>query len=288
MSVQNPERVVTKQDLKDFYDGIFPYLGGMPEILANKFSKGDMYSTSEKIVGQWIDGKPVYQKTIQLTKATSANTWYTTPIGASVDTVVSLKGFCTDNAHYWGFENPMYGDATLPSFYAQNNNETTANIIAFYSTSNAWVGRTSYYATIQYTKTTDSAVSIGSDTDYSTTEKIVGTWIDGKPLYQRTFNIASNSYITNANSRSNSIIADLSSSNIDYLIIKNAVYHATNGNYEYFPYSYIDSNGDLQRIMWLDWVDNTSQVFVWIANFTNAQMTSTCGISFTVQYTKTS
>ena len=28
MPVQNPERVVTKQDLKDFYDGIRPYLGG--------------------------------------------------------------------------------------------------------------------------------------------------------------------------------------------------------------------------------------------------------------------
>lgn len=28
MSVQHPERVVTKQDLKDFYDSILPYLGG--------------------------------------------------------------------------------------------------------------------------------------------------------------------------------------------------------------------------------------------------------------------
>lgn len=28
MTIQNPERVVTKQDLRDFYDGIFPYLGG--------------------------------------------------------------------------------------------------------------------------------------------------------------------------------------------------------------------------------------------------------------------
>ena len=28
MSVENPERVVTKQDLKDFYDEIRPYLGG--------------------------------------------------------------------------------------------------------------------------------------------------------------------------------------------------------------------------------------------------------------------
>ena len=28
MSVQNPERVVTKQDLADFYQEILPYLGG--------------------------------------------------------------------------------------------------------------------------------------------------------------------------------------------------------------------------------------------------------------------
>lgn len=28
MPMQNPERVVTKEDLKEFYDGIFPYLGG--------------------------------------------------------------------------------------------------------------------------------------------------------------------------------------------------------------------------------------------------------------------
>ena len=28
MTMQNPERVVTKQDLRDFYDGIYPYLGG--------------------------------------------------------------------------------------------------------------------------------------------------------------------------------------------------------------------------------------------------------------------
>ena len=38
---------------------------------------------------------------------------------------------------------------------------------------------------LPFTKTTDSPIAIGSDTDYSTDEKIVGTWIDGKPLYQR-------------------------------------------------------------------------------------------------------
>ena len=64
MSLTNPKDVVTEERLKDFYDGIYPYLGGMPEILANKFSRSDIYSTTEKIIGQWIDGKPLYQKIV--------------------------------------------------------------------------------------------------------------------------------------------------------------------------------------------------------------------------------
>ena len=38
------------------------------------------------------------------------------------------------------------------------------------------------------TKTTDAANSFnyGDPNEYSTTEKIVGSWIDGKPLYQKT------------------------------------------------------------------------------------------------------
>ena len=42
------------------------------------------------------------------------------------------------------------------------------------------------YVTIQYTKTTDTAISIGEATEYSTEEKVVGTWIDGKPVYEIT------------------------------------------------------------------------------------------------------
>lgn len=44
------------------------------------------------------------------------------------------------------------------------------------------------YVTIQYTKSNDSAIAIGTSYDYSITEKVIGTWIDGKPLYQITIN----------------------------------------------------------------------------------------------------
>lgn len=48
--------------------------------------------------------------------------------------------------------------------------------------------------------------------DYSTTEKVIGTWIDGKPLYQRTFDAG---YLPN-NNRNN--IADLTSCSIKYVV----------------------------------------------------------------------
>ena len=45
------------------------------------------------------------------------------------------------------------------------------------------------HVTLKYTKTTDSANSYNyaNENDYSTSEKIIGTWIDGKTLYQRTY-----------------------------------------------------------------------------------------------------
>ena len=144
------------------------------EMVANKFSKGDLYSTDEKMIGQWTDGKPLYQKTITFNAVSCAvNTWTAllstsaipTNIASLIDAVVG------------------YVDANhVDSVYAMN--------CQMYNGLRVWnPATTSFQAnviTIRYTKTTDSAISIGSDTDYSTTEKIIGTWIDGKPLYQKT------------------------------------------------------------------------------------------------------
>ena len=128
MSVQNPDKPITKQDLADFYGEILPYMGGMPPALANKFSRGDLFSTDEKMIGCWIDGRPLYQKTVST--------------GGSVPS-----------------------GATLIERIVQTGNDT-----------------------IRYTKSSDSANSfnISSETDYSTDEHIVGTWINGSYLYQKT------------------------------------------------------------------------------------------------------
>lgn len=46
------------------------------------------YSTNEKIIGKWIDGKPIYQKAIFTTESLTADTWLiTNESGANIDNV---------------------------------------------------------------------------------------------------------------------------------------------------------------------------------------------------------
>jgi len=183
MSLTNPKNVITEERLAEFYQGILPYLGGMPDVLANKFSKSDLYSTDEKMIGRWIDGKPLYQKVVNTGALPSVATTKIVPHGINnIETVVSVEGI-TKNTN--GTHTPLVWASTsaFSDTISTNCDSTNVNINVGKDRS-AW---TSSYVTIQYTKTTDSPVEIGIDTDYSTTEKIVGTWIDGKPLYQKVY-----------------------------------------------------------------------------------------------------
>ena len=176
----NPNNVVTEERLAQFYQQILPYLGGMPDVLANKFSKADLYSTDEKLIGRWIDGKPLYQKTVDCGLMPSSGNKTISHGITGISKIVYVNGIMIDNSG-GGYVLPYVSvNASYNVFINTNVNDITIGVA-----NNAW-GSNNAYVTIQYTKTTDSAVEIGSDTDYSTTEKIVGTWIDGKPLYQKT------------------------------------------------------------------------------------------------------
>ena len=153
----NPNNVVTEERLAQFYQQILPYLGGMPDVLANKFNRSDLYSTDEKLIGRWIDGKPIWQK---------------------IDNICNLFGLAKGDSE-WRYLPYSSGDLTYVISLDVQGSDIRIITKRNYSDMSA-------YVTIQYTKTTDPAVEIGDDTDYSTTEKIVGTWIDGKPVYQKT------------------------------------------------------------------------------------------------------
>ena len=198
MSLTNPNTPVSQQDLQDFYHKLLPYMGGSFGMIANKFSKGDMYSTDEKMIGQWIDGKPLYQRSVSVPSNVTLS---------SSSTFVDVVAFDTTGCvpknivllRNDGSENLYCGDISY--FVGADTNGNIKARTAF--------GQTTIFAgtvlTVQYTKTTDSAISIGDDTDYSTTEKIVGTWIDGKPIYQVTVQNTLPNCSTNGTSASKNI-----------------------------------------------------------------------------------
>lgn len=244
--ISHSDELVTKQDLSNFYQGILPYLGGIPEMLANKFSKGDLYSTDEKMIGQWIDGRPLYQKTVVVNS----------PASAGVDTIVTSFDATTQPREMIGLldntiplnyngTNEWYVKTRLePSF--SNSVLTGINIRMIVAGYTNRVTR----ITVRYTKTTDSAINIGSEGDYSTTEKIVGTWIDGKPIYQKTFNAT-----TPSTALSNEDIVTHGLSIGTVVSIKGIVIKTdTNGKYYWDINSVIGSptsyNGDM-RACWV-------------------------------------
>lgn len=174
MPLTNPNKIVTEERLSEFYGQILPYMGGMPDVLANKFSKGDLYSTDEKMIGVWTDGKPLYQKTVTGTMNTALDL-----SSLDIENVVSINTVGTlSNGNVASIPD---GSGMAQVFYYKNGKTLRTD------TTNSYYAGYPYTATIQYTKTTDSPISIGVDTDYSTDEKIVGTDTDGSWVYQKTF-----------------------------------------------------------------------------------------------------
>ena len=105
------------------------------------------YSTEEKVIGKWIDGKPIYEKVIQVENFIIGNN---NEIQLeNLDTIINYSGnlIFTDYPGYKRF---------FP--YTQNNN-TDKVVINHYNNTKFVVASAfncnTIYITIQYTKTTD-------------------------------------------------------------------------------------------------------------------------------------
>lgn len=145
------------------------------------------YSSQEREVGCWTDGKPLYQITIDQT------------IGSDADYTVFANGI--ENAHLVNakceYSSGRWMSANYPSIGSLSSSkfcyvEVLNGALKLHNQANQ---STHWIATIQYTKTADIAGSgnwtpLGKPTvHYSTEEQVIGTWIDGKPLYEKTLHI---------------------------------------------------------------------------------------------------
>jgi len=155
MAIQSDETLVTKGDLKTLYiDKILPYLGGN---MMMQTGVSDYYSTDEKVVGVWIDGKPLYQKTINFGTLPN-NTKKAVAHGISnIEKVISIDGsaYGTTGGIFYAFTFPNVGTNNQYT-YDIAIDITGANIDITTQTDRTFL---TGIATIKYTKTTDTASS---------------------------------------------------------------------------------------------------------------------------------
>ena len=150
------------------------------------FSSDLDYSTEEQLTGKrWIDGKPIYQKTIFYEGDIKNTSNFSIQHGISDLEIIVFSFVATKRKDGFIWEQINISDGSEKARY--NINENSIDIL--YN----WDPTQYLLAIIQYTKTTDTELSpvslpkIKSIHNYSTEEQVVGTWIDGKPIYERVF-----------------------------------------------------------------------------------------------------
>ena len=125
---------------------------------------GHKYSTDEHIVGTWIDGKPIYEKTISGGSFSSKGDFSVNHNISNLDEVVYVSNpiWYDNNDNNWTAQSRMYFSGSVSSSYGIGGkvtiNSTKLSILnesGFAAVD--WSNRTEKIRiTIQYTKTTDT------------------------------------------------------------------------------------------------------------------------------------
>lgn len=165
----------------------------------------DVYSTEERETGVWTDGKPLYQKTLIFT-APSSSSYTQQPLGISgYDSIIIDYTATFAKTAAASTTLGMYGNGTVynDSFIGLLNIQSNT---LDYKVGSSYYGAT-IYLTLLYTKTTDTP---GSGTwtpsgvpavHYSTDEQVVGTWIDGSTLYEKTIRFDAADLVNESNGK---------------------------------------------------------------------------------------
>lgn len=164
--------------------------------MSGNFFTPQIYSTEEREVGVWINGKPLYQVTLtQNEVAALADTGKTRHINLGLSNIeniwvmdASIGGNNTINIPYIHYDTRNL----VGYFWDMNNGSPILEI----RTGDDSSGFAINCITLQYTKSTDTPGSgkyntLGVPTvHYDDTEKIIGTWF-GETLYEKSYVITS-------------------------------------------------------------------------------------------------
>lgn len=127
------------------------------KIVGIKYINENQYSTEEQLVGTWIDGKPLYQKTVEFTtpsKNSIQEYSYLPEIPfSSIDKIISVDGWCV---RVDGWRAPILFNTSNVLFFSVDWHKSNQKIYFYVSTSDT-IGTANQPATLtfRYTKTTD-------------------------------------------------------------------------------------------------------------------------------------
>ena len=153
----------------------------------NNYITAFVYSSQEREVGVWATGKPLYQMTLMGEFSNTSEEPYTEIIldSESVeDTLHAEDIFITEGS---------YLDASVVNSDSEANVSIDNDRNIVIRIKGIVADAIKYAVTIQYTKTTDVPGSgiVNQDAlpsvHYSLAEHVVGTWIDGATLYERSY-----------------------------------------------------------------------------------------------------
>jgi len=177
-----------------------------------KLSYAENYSTEEQIVGRWINGKPIYSKTIYVSESDLGNIeqgrYYYININKgypeNVENLIDVKGFVNVTGNYprsiFNLNISNFTSSAIGYIWQPEDNRITISLGDSQDITEATI-------VMSYTKTTDAENSfrpdmlegatftqtinnnntLGYQDWLDTEEKVVGRYIDGRPLYQKTY-----------------------------------------------------------------------------------------------------
>lgn len=143
------------------------------------------YLEEEQLTGKrWVDGKPIYQNIYRIDSSISSATNIYSKITnlSEIDNIINALGIRTT-------DNPNGGSKTPCCIPVEAWIESSSSFKVYSNT--LW--NSVPYLILQYTKKTDTSsspikpIQIEKKHNYSTNEKVIGTWINGKPLYEKTW-----------------------------------------------------------------------------------------------------
>lgn len=171
-------------------------LNGIP--YSSMEQPGEIYSTEEREIGVWVDGKPLYQRSHVYTapEVLTSNTYELWDIGTNITLIsggleVLMKSPADGNMFILPYASISTASGSTNTFC------TDGKVVLEVGSGDSWSAGYKAFITIKYTKDSDTPGSgqwlpSGDRAHhYSTDEQIVGTWIDGKPLYETTIVIDS-------------------------------------------------------------------------------------------------